>query len=308
MAAIPIASLRQIAPNGRTLVGRPNVRLSAQTLKISEEAFDKMTFLTHSHIYAALSPLTYAKPDWVFHLYSAVARSLRDGETYESVVVGVRITAHGNLLGTINVVRRGDNYVLKVENTRISDTRERGDGYHTADPDKAALKIRRMFYPQLVSEKLETAQVAAVRALQTNAYDKRNELNRVYDGGVEDRMKDFVAQNKEMFLASLAPEHVLHAEDYFAKDESLSALMLLQEAKGLWDRISPTKDRAMLVVLDGGVYIVKCGDDVLQYASNNAPFDVSSRVGMLKLVEEGKYVDNMGIKVTQDIFLLHPTI
>ena len=308
MAAIPIASLRQIAPNGRTLVGRPNVRLSAQGLKISEEAFDKMTFLTHSHIYAALSPLTYAKPDWVFHLCSAVARSLRDGETYESVIVGVRITAHGNLLGAISVVRRGDNYVLKVENTRISDTRERGDGYHTADPDKAALKIRRMFYPQLVSEKLETAQVAAVRSLQVNVYDKRNAVHKVYTTEVEDRMKVFVAQNKEMFLASLAPEHVLHAEDYFAKDESLSALMLLQEAKELWGRVSPTKDKAMLVVLDGGVYIVKCGDDVLQYTSNNVPFDVSSRVGMLKLVEEGKYVDNMGIKVTQDIFLLHPTV
>jgi hypothetical protein len=308
MAAIPIASLRQIAPNGRTLVGRPNVRLSAQGLKISEEAFDKMTFLTHSHIYAALSPLTYAKSDWVFHLCSVVARSLRDGETYESVVVGVRITAHGNLLGTINIVRRGDNYVLKVENTRISDTRERGDGYHTSDPDKAALKIRRMFYPQLVSEKLETAQVAAVRSLQVNVYDKRNAVHRIYTTEVEDRMKVFVAQNKEMFLASLAPEHVLHAEDYFAKDESLSALMLLQEAKELWGRVSPTKDKAMLVVLDGGVYIVKCGDDVLQYTSNNVPFDVSSRVGMLKLVEEGKYVDNMGIKVTQDIFLLHPTI
>ena len=308
MAAIPIASLRQIAPDGRTLVGRPNVRLSAQTMKISEEAFDKMTFLTHSHIYAALSPLTYAKSDWVFHLCSVVARSLRDGETYESVVVGVRITAHGNLLGTINVVRRGDNYVLKVENTRISDTRERGDGYHTADPDKAALKIRRMFYPQLVSEKLETAQVAVMRSLQVNVYDKRNAVHKVYTTEVEDRMKVFVAQNKEMFLASLAPEHVLHAEDYFAKDESLSALMLLQEAKELWGRVSPTKDKAMLVVLDGGVYIVKCGDDVLQYTSNNVPFDISSRVGMLKLVEEGKYVDNMGIKVTQDIFLLHPTI
>ena len=307
MAAIPIASLRQIAPNGRTLVGRPNVRLSAQTLKISEEAFDKMTFLTHSHIYAALVNLTYAKSDWVFHLCSAVTRSLQDGEAYEAVIVGVRITAHGNLLGTINIVRRGDNYVLKVENTRISDTRERGDGYHTADPDKAALKIRRMFYPQLVSEKLETAQVAAVRALQTNAYDKRNAVHRIYTTEVEDQMKDFVAQNKEMFLASLAPEHALHAEDYFEKSDTFSALMLLQEAKELWGRVSPTKDKAMLVVLDGGVYIVKCGDDVIQY-TNNVPFDVSSRVGMLKLVEEGKYVDNMGIKVTQDIFLLHPTI
>jgi hypothetical protein len=305
MAAIPIVSLRQIAPIGRTLVGRPNVRLSAQGLKISEEAFDKITFFTHSHIYAALSPLTYAKPDWVFHLCSAV---VRNNETHEFVIVGVRITAHGNLLGTINIVRRGDNYVIKVENTRISDTRERGDGYHTADPDKAALKIRRMFYPQLVSEKLETAQVAAVRALQVNGYDKRNAVHRIYTTEVEDRMKVFVAQNKEMFLASLAPEQATRVEDYFAQDESLSALMLLQEAKELWDRISPTKDRAMLVVLDGGVYIVKCGDDVLQYASHNVPFDVSSRVGMLKLVEEGKYVDNMGIKVTQDIFLLHPTV
>jgi hypothetical protein len=61
---------------------------------------------------------------------------------------------------------------------------------------------------------------------------------------------------------------------------------------------------AAVVVKDGGKYLVKVGDDVQLYDDNSLPETMRGRLGMLKLVEAEYFIENVGCRVNDEVFVV----
>jgi hypothetical protein len=58
------------------------------------------------------------------------------------------------------------------------------------------------------------------------------------------------------------------------------------------------------VVKDGGKYLVKVGDDVQLYDDNSLPEIMRGRLGMLKLVEAEYFIEGVGCRVNDEVFVV----
>jgi hypothetical protein len=62
--------------------------------------------------------------------------------------------------------------------------------------------------------------------------------------------------------------------------------------------------KAVLVIKDGGKYIVKVGDKVDLYDDNTLPQEMRGKLGMLKLVEAEQFVTDTGCRINDETFIL----
>ena len=60
------------------------------------------------------------------------------------------------------------------------------------------------------------------------------------------------------------------------------------------------------MVRDGNEYIVRQGNEVKVYNDESLPFEVRSKLGMLKLVDKGQMISDVGCKVDAEVFVVIP--
>jgi hypothetical protein len=64
------------------------------------------------------------------------------------------------------------------------------------------------------------------------------------------------------------------------------------------------KDESLLVVKDGGKYLARIGEKLDIYEDATLPTDIRMKLGMLKLVEDGQFITEVGCRVSSEIFVL----
>ena len=274
------------------LMGRPNVvwkeRKPTQTNKL---------------LYLALNNLVATRPQWKFDI-TDVSTYCGDGAD-DKVAREVNIYyTDGNSadehLGNVWVGTHGSELKLFVTNERVAAGRRRGRSYKTTDPAKAELQIRKNFYPSSKDELLVKALDEAERFVSSEANNKENTASNakshLFLGGCG---ADFVLKHIDMYLN----EYPRKKEDY---DRYTERQTLANVTKSVHKAFKAKN--AFVVLVKGRSYVVK---DLASessrgetYTDDTLPFHLRKCIGLLKLVNDGQMISDIGCKVDEGVMVV----
>lgn len=287
--------------NGYNLWGMPSVIMGKREGKFLEANYSEScrNIQTNHALYRALHKLVANRPDWKFEIYDTHPVYSPDPVDRQHVAYIFRIFAGKIELGKVEIVTRGEREYIRVYNDKIQAEVKRGTGYNTTDPEKAELMIRRMFINPSLEEKLNGELVAATQmleAVEANVKQKRQN----HWGNLMNARHQFIRDRFDEFVSMLtSPNDINNAADYKAAVAEHSVISRMRE---VWEQRSNGK--ALLVVLDGSQYIVRYASEVKLFDADSVPADVRVKVGMLKLTEPHQVVDGLGVKVSNEVFIV----
>lgn len=264
-----------------TFVGQPNVFVDVK---------NPVNHVNKS-LYIALNNLVLTRPQWRFKIVDCIR--LNNAET---LATDIKIYEDGEYLGSVGIAYKGRSYKLQVTNDRINAKRERGRGYHTDDPAKAELRIRKTFFRLAKDERLSKARDLASGVIGREHSSKSYEFRQANENVFADSKK-FAANNLEMYLAA-HPSRVQYLEKYKRDKAEYSVVARVQKC---FD-----SKEAALVVLDGTQYLVQIKDATNVYTDETLPYDMRMKLGMLKLVEDKQMISDVGCRVDQFTYVLVP--
>ena len=262
------------------LIGRSNVLLSPNSTPTQ----------TCKALYLTLNNLSLIRAQWRFKLSDTTRHN------GELVATSATVTEDGEYLGSVDIVYKGREYKVQVSNDRINAKRERGRGYHTDDPAKAELRIRKTFFRLAKDERVSKAHEEATRVLEREFGSKAFEYDRTY-GEMLASSKAFAEANLSSYLEQY-PSRKL----FKAKCEEMTVhrdtVKLIKE--------SFDKGQGVLVVLDGTQYLTKVGKSMDTYTDDTLPYDIRMKLGMLKLVEDKQMISDVGCRVNKLTYVVTP--
>ena len=275
-----------------TLMGKPNVVWK-----------DKRPTQTAKLLYLALNNLVATRPQWKFDIVST--SSYHVGVIPEIVAREINIYyCDGNsadeLMGNVCVMMHGSEMKLFVSNERIAVGRKRGRMYKTTDPEKAALQIRKYFYPsskdELLSKALEDAGNFISSESNNKAASASNSKSHLFLGGCG---AEFVFRHIDMYLQQY-PQKRGEYEKYIARQEVANVTDSVYRAfvgKG-----------AFVVLVKGRSYVVMDlaseSHSADTYTDDTLPFHLRKCIGLLKLVEEGQMISDIGCRVDDSVMVV----
>ena len=235
--------------------------------------------------------LAVKKPNWRFVGVSGWHIPQDEGgKTYEAYKFNV--WEGKSKLGKIYTDRgRTKKTTYYAENSRITQKRDRGSAMFTTKLDKAIKNVCKEFYPITTSERMSAAISRAQGMMQDIYGDKTRGLsNRITT--VLRGLESYVLDNWEtmsVIAAKKCPKDV--SELPLALEEKCIAV----DVKAAFDNSGGT-----LVALHGSEYVTAHGT----YTTDTLPVHIKQGVGMLKLVEAGQCVRDVGFKVDADTFFV----
>ena len=165
------------------------------------------------------------------------------------------------------------------------------------------LKVKKTFAPRNPKELLAEAQKEAGRFLnsQENGKDRALEKHRY---NIREAMLSYVlGAGYEGFLAHT------HTLEPRVRDQVLAHIQgekeLQMEVKSIEEiRRQFENQIAALVVRDSGKYLVRIDDNVQIYDDNTLPESMRGKLGMLKLVDAGFFLSDVGCRVNDEVFVV----
>jgi len=269
----------------RNLIGRSNVSVDADDSKGGTVPH------TQAQIYDTLDMLVSSKPNWRF-----VATDFVRPDSITRVYTDFNIYEDDEFLGKVTITHKGRSYKIKVSNDRINAARERGTGYYTEDPVKAQLRIRKTFFKANQDERVEKAAEIAESLLKKENQSKAWEYRHAKDA-LLDKAGDFAAKNMEAYLQ--AYPNLLPKKDKY--DDTRANYGVVKKIKEEFDN-----GKSVVVAFDGTHYIVKSEEGVKTLSDETLPYEMRRKVGLLKLVQDGQMISDVGCRVDGATFVLLP--
>lgn len=208
----------------------------------------------------------------------------------------VRVFCDGEDLGQITTEYFRSDYCVSIHSHRVNTNRGK---QRTSDAAKAMSICRKVFAPRNVNERLEQADHVAERAVSSAMYEFHNAKNRANREFNDHAFKFALVQHEAAFIEYLRrvePKAVQQVSKY--KEAELNHLTVQK----LRDQM--TAGATALVVLDNDKYIVRQQDVVQLYDDTTLPEHLRGKLGMLKLVEEGQVISDIGCRATTEVFVI----
>jgi hypothetical protein len=212
------------------------------------------------------------------------------GKTYEAYKFNV--WEGKSKLGKIYTDRgRARKTTYYAENNRITQKRDRGSAMFTTSITKAVKNVCKEFYPATTTEIMASAISKAQGVMQDIYGDKirafDNRVTRILRG-----LEPYLLDNWETMSVIAAKEC----------PKEVSELPLAMEEKYIAETIKDAfnNSRGTIVALHGSEYVTAHGT----YTTDTLPVHIKQGVGMLKLVEAGQCIRDVGVKVDADTFFV----
>ena len=272
-----------------------NVRLDAKLTELEAKLeAEGHTLVISKLLKTAITKLATDKPLWDF-----LARQV----TNRSEVMSFYVERDGERLGEIGHCWHGSNYGLFVKNQRITQALNRSDRYRTADPEKAVLKVKKMFGVMSTKERIAEASAKAAQSINLAVSNKWSQIRDV-EHKIERVSTQYIKEEGyESFVAWLKSQHTKKAKDTLEGIDNKVRLgiemLTIEKVKDHFNN-----GKAVLVIRDDGKYIVKMGDKVDLYDDNTLPQEMRGKLGMLKLVEAEQFVTDTGCRINAETFVL----
>lgn len=271
----------------KNLVGRSNFFVDPSVTKDLKAG---MSVHTNLYIYNVLDELTKSKPYWRFIATNSVTTGSK------ALIVDVKIYEDDDYLGIVAIEWKGRGIKIMVDNERITAKRERGRGYFTENPAKAALAIRKNFFKAADNERIVKAREIAGSVVYEQVNQKKTTRQNSADAVFKD-LRTFAESRLEDYLA-FSGKHKEH-EKYLADKAEHEVTLKIQKALAALD-----KGDSILVVSDGTRYIVKDQEDVTILNDDDMPYDIRMKLGLLKLVQDKQMISDVGCRVNSNTFVL----
>jgi hypothetical protein len=254
----------------------------------------------HTKLDPVISRLATLNPRWIFIVTGRI--SVGSGMWRASEF---EVRMDNEVLGAIGLAHsRSKGSLITVSNDRIGAKRTRASAYRTEDPDKAILAAKKSFGRMNTNERLDKARGEASKTLSQASWNKERE-HREQASLVNTAMNNWVRnEGKDLFL-EFAKTQMHVAESKRVLDAYESSQVLAMEMKSIAEiQTLYGKDESLLVVKDGGKYLVRMGDKVDIHDDTTLPVDIRMKLGMLKLVGDGEFITEVGCRVSSEIFVL----
>jgi hypothetical protein len=224
-------------------------------------------------------------PLWTFKAYGwRTFKVLKDGEE----------------LGQIGEEWYGSKQAITVRNDRIAMQNERKNAYHTQDIDKAVLRVKKMFKPMTLAERMAKAKEEADKVL-LRQYRGAHRNSQVLRNQMDQSLMEYAYAHMGQYMAWLkAKNDLTMLEVIESHEKSKVDIQTIEDAQKAFDN----KHKHALIVLADGKYIVKVLDNVQLYDDTTLPHDLRGKLGMLKLVEAEQMVTGIGCRVSDEIFVV----
>jgi hypothetical protein len=202
-------------------------------------------------------------------------------------------------LGWVGSEWYGSSQKLFVRNDRVAAQNERKNAYHTDKVDKAYLRVKKLFGPMNLSERVNKALKTANDVLENQSYRNQHQ-QREHERPIENGLYKWARANMTQYILELKENHDTAMLEHLTKLEDVRADMVT-----IKDTIYAFQNqRTALVVLADSQYIVKIRDNVQLYGDATLPVELRGKLGMLKLVEKEAMVTGIGCRVNDEIFVL----
>lgn len=211
-----------------------------------------------------------------------------------------KVLKDGEELGQIGEEWYGSKQAITIRNDRIAAQNERKNAYHTQDIEKAVLRVKKMFKPMTLAERMVKAKEEADKVM-LRQYRGVNRNNAVFKNQINNSLLEYATENMTQYVLWLRNKHdltMLGVIDEYEK--SKVDMQTIEEAQKAFDN----KHKHALIVLADGKYIVKVLDNVQLYDDTTLPHDLRGKLGMLKLVEAEQMVTGIGCRVSDEIFVV----
>jgi len=233
-------------------------------------------------------PLAKQFPKWEFQGHSL--RSTHAGAQYSEMFWPNRweIYCDGEELGSIGRDYYGSKRCYTISNHRIQDKRERGYADKTTKLDKAKKLILKNFRPKDLRELMNSAKRTVRSSVGTSVYISESEWHKHYQ-----KLCRFLSDH---LMANL-DEYIQTASKYgFEGNDEIKDAYETYHIKRSIGQCEQQKKGAV-VLIHGNTYAVE-SDDGQFYTYENAtlPDLLKRRVGMLKLIENGQTLANVGYR------------
>lgn len=206
-----------------------------------------------------------------------------------------------NILGMIELNRNSGSrsstpWVFEISNRRISQSRERGSSVTTGNPKVALKTINRYFSPPTVNEKVTAAASTASHRIYealVTARDERDKARRQ----IKPAVVAFIENNWAQVLDTMKDSDRAIAETIPALKENC------QNMEKMLNKIQAKQH--LTVLIEDDTYITHDGGTTQTYKTDDLPVSIKINVGLLKLGESGKPVADIGIRISDTIFVLY---
>ena len=218
-------------------------------------------------------------------------------------VVGWRtfkVLKDGEELGTIGEEWYGSKQAITVRNDRIAQQNERKNAYHTQDIERAVLRVKKMFKPMTLIERMDKAKGEADKVI-LRQYRGAHRNTQVLRSQMDQSLMEYAYAHMGQYLLWLKTNNDLTMLGVIESHEKSRAdMQTIEEAQKAFGN----KHKHALIVLADGKYIVKVLDNVQLYDDTTLPHDLRGKLGMLKLVEAEQMVTGIGCRVSDEIFVV----
>jgi hypothetical protein len=242
-----------------------------------------------------IEALALKHTDWKFEA-TYTSRRNSSGAHLMFTVERMKVTNKYEELGQVGLdyTRAGKRFY--INNHRVENMRERGSGVKTTDLNKALRHVDKFFGLKGLDEKLEEAKNQAHNISSNVAREKYYYYQNIWRS-LEEPARQFILKNMEAFTA--ATKNVQEIKKF------PEALREMDNANFVSDLIC--KNKTYLVLIDGMNYSVALGNHPSEtMASEQLPTFIRQGVGMLKLVEVGNIITNIGLRVAENTFVVLP--
>ena len=250
----------------------------------------------HADIQPFIDALAVKYPHWEF-VATGVRYTGDNNEEAKSIRFSVYNDANpreqvGEIKGDYkynNDGKRLPSYI--VYNQRLAHDRELGHRLETTKLSVAMKAVHKYFNPPPVTALLEQVMTRGVGQFN-HAVAHKERLARNTEYSLQASKEEFIKANWDKYLDSLADTLLNVAHKYKEEFDEYLRLFNIQR-----------NNYALAVVIQNDKYVVSCNDKIITYDVNTIPIDLRAQLGLLKLIEEGEVLEDVGVR-TKDGFLV----
>ena len=234
-------------------------------------------------------------PKWKFvgsSLTQTEASRMKEREEWKWYPRRWTVFLDGEELGEIGKDYYGHKQCYTISNDRIRDKRERGWAAKTSKIEQAKKIIMKNFRPKDLKEMMQDCMSTVHGGVSSNGYESSNTYSRLLQ-----RLAHYLAADMETNLDTYI--QIARRAGYTEEQEFKEAIETNKIHRSM-ERCRKAKKGAV-VLIHGDTYAVQT-DDGQFYTYENAtlPDLLKRRVGMLKLIENGQTLINVGYRENEN--------
>ncbi len=251
------------------------------------------TYTMHPMLAQLLDVLAVKYSQWVFK-----CSMMREREPNKVTIMGFLVLDKGNVVGKVGLDTRhhrsrGAEQCYKIYNERISKARERGSSTLTTNIKQAVKVIESFFTPAPIRERMNDLCLLGRNNLSMEQRRVEREYRNQHQE-VSPHIKEYIDAHREHMLQWLPTD---------VATKVVSTFELRGKAKEVQQMLEDA-NQMLTVLIEGDKYTVLHNGNISVLQQEGLPHDMRQRLGMLKLVESGEALPNVGVRMRPDAFMI----